>query len=43
MNIKSGLTRSNGQDGANIVGGELYNKLKSYLQTYLDDICQVSN
>ncbi|CAF4640035.1 unnamed protein product [Rotaria sp. Silwood2] len=35
-----GLSRSNGQDGANIVGGELYNKLKYYLKDYLKDICQ---
>ncbi|CAF4011328.1 unnamed protein product, partial [Rotaria magnacalcarata] len=35
-----GLSRSNGQDGANIVGGELYNKLKNYLKDYLKDVCQ---
>jgi hypothetical protein len=40
---KGGLNRSNGQDGANIVGGELYNKLKNYLKIYLEDICQVNN
>lgn len=39
---KSTLSRASGQDGANIVGGELYNKLKGYLQNYLDEICQVS-
>jgi len=38
-----GLNRGNAQDGANIVGGELYNKLKNYLKIYLDDICQVNN
>ena len=37
----SGLNRASGQDGANIVGGELYNKLKNYLKDYLEDICQV--
>jgi hypothetical protein len=42
-NTKGGLNRGNAQDGANIVGGELYNKLKNYLKTYLDDICQVNN
>jgi len=36
-----GLNRGNAQDGANIVGGELYNKLKNYLKEYLEDICQV--
>lgn len=38
-NNKNTLNRP---DGANIVGGELYNKLKIYLQNYLDEICQVS-
>ncbi|CAF0844139.1 unnamed protein product [Adineta steineri] len=32
--------RTNPQDGANIVGGELYNKLKYYLKNYLEAICQ---
>jgi hypothetical protein len=41
-NTKGGLHRANGQDGANIVGGELYNKLKNYLRDYLEDICQVN-
>ncbi len=36
-----GLNKGNAQDGANIVGGELYNKLKNYLKEYLEDICQV--
>jgi len=28
-------------EGAHIVGGELYNKLKNYLKVYLEEICQV--
>jgi hypothetical protein len=38
---RGGLSRSSTQDGANIVGGELYNKLKNYLKVYLEEICQV--
>lgn len=39
----SGFNRSHaGHDGANIVGGELYNKLINYLKDYLKDICEVS-
>jgi hypothetical protein len=29
------------QDGANIVGGELYTKLKNHLKSYLEKICEV--
>jgi hypothetical protein len=29
------------QDGANIVGGELYTKLKNHLKVYLEKICEV--
>jgi hypothetical protein len=29
------------QDGANIVGGELYAKLKNHLKSYLEKICEV--
>ncbi|UJR08703.1 hypothetical protein I4U23_012960 [Adineta vaga] len=34
------LNKINPQHGANIVGGELYNKLKNYLKNYLEDVCQ---
>ena len=30
-----------GHDGANIVGGELYNNLKDHLKHYLEKICEV--
>ncbi|CAF1052602.1 unnamed protein product [Adineta ricciae] len=36
------LNRNSTQQGAHIVGGELYNKLKNYLKNYLEDICQAS-
>jgi hypothetical protein len=29
------------QDGANIMGGEIYTKLKNHLQSYLEKICEV--
>lgn len=33
--------QNNVADGANIVGGELYSKLKTHLKTYLEKICEV--
>ncbi len=37
-----GNTRQNNvQDGANIVGGEVYTKLKNHLKAYLEKICEV--
>jgi hypothetical protein len=33
--------QTNVQDGANIVGGELYAKLKNHLKCYLEKICEV--
>jgi len=41
-NTKNSLNRVVGQEGANIAGEELYNKLKGYLRDYLEDICKVS-
>jgi len=33
--------QNNVQDGANIVGGELYTKLKNHFKAYLEKICEV--
>lgn len=38
----SGNNRQNNvTDGANIVGGEVYNKVKNHLKVYLEKICEV--
>lgn len=38
----SGNRSSAAQDGANIIGEELYNNLKTYLKNYLANICEVN-